>query len=106
MAKVTVSPKKRRNGDIRHGTPSGAQWHSKHGEDPCDACRAAKAEYDKRQRAIPANTAKSRLLAKAQQLALKALKDAHVDEYRSYYLREKAALVSQQIAAQNEEADT
>lgn len=86
-----------RGDDERHGTLSGARRHSERGEPPCDACRAAKAEYDKRNLAIPENTRRNRLHAKAQSRALRDLKRAHEDEYRASYLAHKASLVAEQI---------
>ncbi|HET7407348.1 MAG TPA: hypothetical protein VFJ21_09490 [Mycobacteriales bacterium] len=88
-----------RGKDERHGTPYGASRHSKRGEPPCDACRAAKAEYDRRNRAIPERTARNRLRAKAQQRALAELKKAHESEYRRLYVAHKAALEAEQIRA-------
>lgn len=85
--------RKRRNGDVRHGTPSGALWHARRGEDPCDACRAAKAEYDRQWRAAPEKVQRNRLHAGAQRRALKALKDAHPEEYRRLYLAFKENLL-------------
>lgn len=85
--------RKRRNGDVHHGTAAGATWHGRQGEDPCDACRAAKAEYDQRQRATPETTRRSRLHARAQAQALRVLKDAHPDEYRQLYLAFKENLL-------------
>ncbi|WHU45141.1 hypothetical protein QNM97_13880 [Gordonia sp. L191] len=32
----------------KHGTPSGAQMHYRMGEKPCEACRAAKNEYNRK----------------------------------------------------------
>jgi len=86
----------RRQGDPRHGTPSGAARHASVGEEPCDACRAAKAEYDRDWRAAPERTKRNRLHAKAQALALKSLRHNHPDEYREFYLAHKAALLAEQ----------
>ena len=81
--------RKRRGDDSRHGTPSGANRHVKAGEDPCDACRAAKAEYDRRRRESDEVAVRNRMHAKVQRLALSDLKRAHEDEYRVLYLAHK-----------------
>lgn len=96
MVRVTFTERDRGD-DFRHGTPTGARRHSKAGEPPCDACRAAKAEYDKRWRTADENTRKNRLHAAAQRRALRDLKNAHEDEYQEAYLRHKAALVAERI---------
>lgn len=82
----------RRDGDPRCGTASGATRHSKAGEPPCDACRAAKAAYDKRWLSTPEATQRNRLHAKAQSIANRALEDAHPEEYRAAYVAAKAEL--------------
>jgi hypothetical protein len=85
--------RKRRNDDQRHGTLSGAKRHSDAGEDPCDACRAAKAEYDKRWRSGDEQTRRNRLSAQAQARAYSALAKAHPEEYRRLYLAFKENLL-------------
>ena len=76
----------------RCGTATGATRHAVRGEKPCDACRAAKSEYDRRWRAAGDNTRKNRLSAQAQTRALRALKDSHPDEYRDLYVAAKNEL--------------
>jgi hypothetical protein len=77
----------------RHGTPSGWSKHMKDGERPCDPCYRAKAEYDHGRRAIPEQTLRSRQAAKAQQMALRRLKDMHPAIYAALYAEAKAAVM-------------
>lgn len=95
IAEDGLIERRRRNGDGRHGTPAGASRHAWLGEDPCDACRAAKAEYDKRRLEATPLQIRNRLHAKAQQLATGEIRRAHPDEYRAAYLRHKAALLAE-----------
>lgn len=85
--------RERRGNDERHGTPSGAARHSRAGEDPCDACRAAKSEWDKRWRSSDEATRRSRLHARAQHRARSALAKLHPQEYRTLYLAFKEELL-------------
>ena len=96
MARITFTERDRGD-DERHGTLAGSQRHSRAGEPPCDACRAAKAEYDREWRSAPEKTRRNRLHARAQARALRKLKDAHPDEYRALYVHEKAALTAEYI---------
>lgn len=68
-----------------HGTPSGHAKHLKEGTEPCDICRQAKAAYDYRRMSAPEEVQRNRINAKAQNLALKELKDEHYEEYRALY---------------------
>ena len=70
---------------VRHGTPSGFSRHYDAGEEPCEACCSAKAEYDKKWRSSSDQTKKNRLRAKAQALALAALRRRHPAEYDALY---------------------
>lgn len=85
-----------RGKDERHGTLSGALRHSKAGEPPCDACRAAKTAYDKSYRAAEEQTRKSRMHARAQGRANTALRKAHPEEYRALYLAAKAESMNEE----------
>lgn len=87
--------RERRDGDARCGTPSGAVRHSNRGERPCDACAAAKAEYDRSWRNADDNTKRNRLHAKAQARALAAVRDAHREEYRAAYIAHRDALFAE-----------
>jgi hypothetical protein len=73
----------------RHGTTSGHTQHLLDGERPCDACRAAKAAYDKRHREAPEARRRDRANARAQGRALRELRRAHVDEYHALYEQAK-----------------
>lgn len=88
-----------RGEDGRHGTTSGAARHAAAGELPCDACRAAKAEYDRRWRSSDEKTRKNRLHAKAQSLAERDLRQAHYEEYRAYYVAHRDRLLREQEGA-------
>lgn len=92
----TFRERQRRDGDIRHGTTAGATRHSNLGEPPCDACRAAKSAYDKEWRSVSGAVQRGRIHAKAQRLALKKLKDAHLAEYRSYYIHFRDQLFAEE----------
>lgn len=96
MVQITFTERERGD-DERCGTHSAWKRHQNRNEVPCPACKAAKAEYDKRWRAAPERTRISRMHAKAQARALKALKDQHADEYRALYVRSKAELASEYI---------
>ncbi len=96
MVQITIADRDRGD-DERHGTAAGARRHSTAGEPPCDACRAAKAEYDKNWRSAPEKTRRNRLHASAQAKASSELRRAHLDEYRALYLQAKAALIAEQI---------
>lgn len=96
MVRVTYLERDRGD-DYRHGTASGARRHSLAGELPCDACRAAKAEYDKRQRSTPEHTRRNRLHAKAQARALRDLRRRYLDEYKELYLDHKRKLIAEEI---------
>lgn len=102
MAQITFTERKRESGDVRCGTTAGNDRHLSAGEPACEACKAAKAEYDKRWRAAPERTRINRMHAKAQSRALRALKDAHPDEYRALYVRMKAELTAEHIRAESE----
>lgn len=75
---------------VRHGTPSGWRLHKELGQHPCDACYQAKSEYDHRRKAIPEETRKSRLSARAQAKASTELRHQHWEEYQEYFNHWKA----------------
>lgn len=79
-------------GTTRHGTTSGFSRHQVLGEDPCPACKAKKSEYDARRMSAGEPQRKNRDSARAQQRALRRLKNAHPQEYGNYYLEEKAKI--------------
>lgn len=101
MVQITFT-ERNRGDDERHGTLAGARRHSERGESPCDACRAAKAEYDLRFNSAPERARKNRLHARAQSRALTALKRSHPAEYRELYVKAKAEIASEEIRAANE----
>lgn len=74
---------------VRHGTPSGWSLHQRLGERPCDPCYRAKADYDTRQRALPAKIARDRQHAKAQAVATTWLRQAHPAEWADLYTAAK-----------------
>jgi len=76
----------------RCGTPSGYVGHQRTGENPCDACTRAKAEYDKRWREAPDRKRKDRIKARAQSRAHQRLVHLFPDLYREFYLVEKMRL--------------
>ena len=96
MAWITFTERDRGD-DERHGTPAGARRHSEAGEPPCEACRAAKSEYDRRYRAANDKKRMNRLHAKAQNRAERDLRRAHLDEYRALYLEHKRQLIAEHI---------
>jgi hypothetical protein len=75
---------------VRHGTPSGHTLHQTIGSKPCDACTAAKREYDQRRRAADRVTALARARARAQNRARAALVERHATEYAELYAQFKA----------------
>lgn len=99
MARITYVERDRGD-DRRHGTLSGARRHSAAGEPPCEACRAAKAEYDKRYKSADDKKRRNRLHAKAQSLALADLRRRYLDEYRDLYLAHKRDLIAAEIREQ------
>lgn len=76
----------------RHGTTSGYTAHQRRGEEPCDACRAAKREYDARWLAGSEQTRRNRLHAKAQSRALARLRWLYPRIYDVLYDEEKRRL--------------
>lgn len=80
----------------RHGTPTGANLHSRLGEPPCDACAAAKAKYDRRFRMAPKKTRLNRLRAKAQGRAEANMRRNHPEEYRLHYEAELAKILQEE----------
>lgn len=76
------------------GTRSGYYRHRKDNEKPCQACTTARHEYDKQRYAQ--NGLPSRLRAKAQNLALRELRDHHKDEYDELYRTIKARVFTEE----------
>ena len=76
----------------RHGTPSGWTAHQNRGERPCDACYAAKAEYDKRRKTAPEEVRRSRLHARAQARAETEIKRLYPGVWRALYQQHLDAL--------------
>jgi arginyl-tRNA--protein-N-Asp/Glu arginylyltransferase len=83
------------DGDARHGTTPGYSQHMQIGEEPCEACRKAKTEYDRNLRSAPAKTRRNRLHAKSQQRAFKRLKDIYPELYKAFYDEEKQRLFTE-----------
>jgi len=84
----------------RCGTPSGWSKHQKQEERPCDACARAKSDYDKRWRAAPERTQKSRLSARAQARAATRLRAIHPGDWANLY-----AEALDEIRAENPEVE-
>lgn len=80
----------------RCGTPSGYNRHKLDGEKPCDACHAAKSEYDKRWRSASDKVRRSRLNARAQMKAYGRLAHKYPDDYARLYAEEKARLAAEE----------
>ena len=76
----------------RHGTPTGYGQHQTAGEKPCDACTAAKSEYDRRWREATGRQKSDRLAARAQNKAETRLRRMHPNTYRILYAEELAKL--------------
>jgi hypothetical protein len=76
----------------RCGTPSGFRKHQDAGEKPCDACTAAKADYDRRWRSAPLRIQKHRLNARAQAEARNELARRYPAQYRKLYRLAKERL--------------
>lgn len=77
----------------RCGTTAGFARHQWKGEAPCPACKAAKAEYDKRWRAADRRTRLSRALAKAQGRAERDLARLHRADYVRLYEAHKSEIL-------------
>lgn len=76
----------------RHGSLGGYNRHRTLKEEPCEACRIAKALHDKARQSEPAQTLKNRRAARAQSRAYRRLAQLHPGLYRRFYLEEKAIL--------------
>lgn len=87
--------RERRKGGARCGTASGHRRHFDLGEEPCALCKIAKAAYDHRQRAVPENTQRSRLGARAQGMAHAELRAHHKDEYHELYRKFREQLFTE-----------
>lgn len=96
-ALVTGSPDEARFGvtGARHGTLTGHARHLARGEEPCEACRAAKAEYDERWRGSPRRARLGRLNARAQARAYGELSRRHKAEYDELYAAHRAELLAE-----------
>lgn len=80
----------------RHGTTSGYSKHQEREEEPCELCRMAKAEYDRRWRDADTVTQRNRVGSKAQGRALTELRKRHREEYLSLYRAERDRLFTEQ----------
>jgi hypothetical protein len=61
----------------------------------CDACAAAKSQYDKRWRDASGRRRKDRLCSVAQSRAYSRLAAKYAQEYQAFYIEEKARLFSE-----------
>ena len=76
------------------GTPRGYAWHQHREQQPCDACRAAKATYD-RERSQQPNVRQLRALRNtARHRAEMELIKRHRAEFNLLYKRELAPLLA------------
>ena len=71
--------------NTRHGTNSGWSHHQRLNEEPCAACYAARAAYDKRRRGAPDRAREMRLRAKAQSLAEGEMRRRDPELYKRLY---------------------
>lgn len=84
-------PRGARKRPIRHGTPGGYQVHWNRGQEPCDKCRAARSEYQKKQRADNPTSTDAQLKRNAAAWrARKLLSELHRREYLLLYRSELA----------------
>lgn len=79
----------------RHGTVTGHSRHLTRCEEPCEACRAAKAEYDERWRGTTRRARLGRLNARAQARAYGELARRHKAEYDELYAAHRAELLAE-----------
>lgn len=71
---------------INHGTYGGAQTHQRRGEEACDECKAARAEYMRKHRQRPDSTHLPR--QHAADRARRELARRYPDEYGHLYAAE------------------
>lgn len=50
--------------DVKHGTTAAANWHKKRGERPCEPCRLARNEYERKRRPVGTMISKTELKAR------------------------------------------
>lgn len=76
---------------IKHGTPGGYQVHWNRGQDPCEACRQARREYQQERRALgQENTTVQRKRNAAAYRARALLSQLHRREFLKLYREELA----------------
>jgi hypothetical protein len=83
----------------RCGTNTGYTAHQRHQEKPCDACAAAKRDYDRRRREAPDKTRQSRDSATAQSRAHTRMRRIYPEVYAALYAEEKELLRRERAAA-------
>lgn len=79
----------------RHGTRQGYKAHALLRERPCGPCYQAQSQYDRNRAQTTARQRQQRLTSNAQAMALKLLREAHMDEYRALYEQAKWELENQ-----------
>lgn len=87
---------------VRHGTIPGYEQHKRRAESPCDACRLAKKDADRRWRAGDDVARRNRLHARARNRALTRLAQLYPHVMRALYLEEKR--LAERAAAELEES--
>ncbi len=77
-------PKQLKPEEVRHGEIAGAQWHKKQGEKPCEPCRIARNEYERKRRGKPVMISKSELVKQFafQSRVLKRLAALHPHDHK------------------------
>ena len=75
----------------KHGTYAGWNWHKRNDVAVCIACQEAQRQYKAAWRqANPNARSRNNQIVRANERAKLRLKEAHPDEYRTYYLEELA----------------
>lgn len=88
-------------GTTRHGRPAGFARHQVLGEEPCDACKEAKAEYDARRAQDAQVKARRAELSRARARALERLRREHPQEFGRILAEEQGKIVSTEVVAYN-----
>ena len=76
--------------DISHGTYGGYQVHKKRRVEPCAACRAAAADYQRKYRAVNPDNDTDRQYTRARNRALERLRRQYGDLFEAYLADELA----------------
>lgn len=74
---------------VNCGTYGGYQTHRRRGEEPCGACRRAQADYMRARRTRPEVRNQDAAQSSAYDRAERRLREAHREEFESYYAEER-----------------